>query len=1240
MPRMPTANPVFCRAVRRSATLAVTGLLAATAGWCVIDLAPFGPPAARAAAADGDAPPAKATGTIGAAASPTAGEDDSLPAPSGKPAHYVAPASDEAAEAMRSFKLPAGWKVDLFAAEPRVANPVCLSLDDLGRVYVVETFRRRNAVLDIRKLPTWLDEDLACRTVADRIAMVKRHLPSDWHRLEGTTDRVRRIEDSDGDGRADKDTVFADKFDKLEDGTAAGVLSWGDSVYFTDIPNLWKLKDTTGAGVADQRESLHYGFGVRYAYSGHDFHGLRMGPDGRLYFSIADRGLHVEDKAGRIIVDNPDSGAVLRCEPDGSHLELVHTGLRNPQELAFDEFGNLFTGDNNSDGGDPTRWVYVVEGGDSGWHVGWQWNTNPVSRGAWIGEELCQVEPKVPAYYRLPPIATPKIAGPAGLTYAPGTGLPPEWAGRFFLVDFRGGAAGGSGVYALKNKPKGASFELDELKDLVTNTLPTDVEFGPDGRMYFTDWVTGWEPHGKGRVYALTPPGGGTADPAVAEVKKLLAEGFGKRPDAELAKLLAHADQRVRQRAQFALSARGNAVVPLLQSIAKSSDVPLARVHAVWGLGQIARRASHGMQKAPDTMAANHLTELCTHSDPEVRAQVAKVLGDARTIIYAEAHPQTSAALLAGMLGDKSPRVRYFAAASLGKLDNSFLPLAESIKEADIGAKVLALLRKNNDADAYLRHAGVMALVGLAASDPAVLEKAAADDSAAVRMAALLAYRKQASPQVARFLDDADPNLVLEAARAVNDLTITAGGAMDRLAEVATRPGMTEPVLYRALNANYRIGTPTGPRTDGAVQAGSGRKPVIDGAKDLATFAARSDVPPTTRIEALRMLGLWARPSGRDRVTGLWRPVPERPADPAKAALAGVLDKLLADAPDAVRLAALNAGTALGVTTTPLVDLATNAKNPPGLRAAAVAAMAEQNDPKLPEAVKVAMASADPAFKLAGVRALPATPGGMKALADALATGTPREQQAAVQTAAALMAGKDKTLVKDGESLLQTAMGRLEKQSLPVEAQLDLLDAAATKKTGKLADRRKAYEAARAKAAETDPLAAHRETLAGGDAERGAYVFRERADVSCLRCHAVKGVGGNAGPDLSGVVTRNGGPAGSPAAAAAGSGPATGASLAAGREYILESILYPSKKVAAGWETVALYTADGDVVSGVLKAEDDQTVSLEVPNQGQVKVEKAKVRKRQGGLSAMPDDISKTLSKQDLRDLVEFLAGQ
>src|SRR5262249_25286804 len=153
-------------------------------------------------------------------------------------------------------------------------------------------------VSDIRGLGAWLNDDLACRTVADRVAMMRKHLESKVGSWAVEHDRVRLIEDTAGAGKADRATVFADGFNRLEDGLGAGLLARRGAGWFTCIPSLWKLEDTKGTGKADIRQELQTGYGVRVGFIGHDLHGPVMGPDGRIYFSIGDRALHVETPSG------------------------------------------------------------------------------------------------------------------------------------------------------------------------------------------------------------------------------------------------------------------------------------------------------------------------------------------------------------------------------------------------------------------------------------------------------------------------------------------------------------------------------------------------------------------------------------------------------------------------------------------------------------------------------------------------------------------------------------------------------------------------------------------------------------------------------------------------------------------------------------------------------------------------------------------------------------------------------
>ena len=251
------------------------------------------------------------------------------------------------------------------------------------------------------------------------------------------------------------------------------------------------LKDTKGEHKADEKKSLFTGFGLAVQFVGHDLHGLRMGPDGKLYFTIGDRGFNVKTKEGKQLT-YPNQGAVLRCDPDGANLEVVHAGLRNPQEIAFDDFGNLFTYDNNCDSGDRARWVQIVEGGDSGWRGGYQYGTlyHPPgvpqgNRGPWNAEKIWHVpgpDGGPPAYVNPPLLHFGN--GPSGITHYPGIGLNAKYQNHFFACDFTS-SPGNSVIWDVSMKPKGASFELNPPVPFVRGIVPTDCEFGQDGAFYW-----------------------------------------------------------------------------------------------------------------------------------------------------------------------------------------------------------------------------------------------------------------------------------------------------------------------------------------------------------------------------------------------------------------------------------------------------------------------------------------------------------------------------------------------------------------------------------------------------------------------------------------------------------------------------------------------------------------------------------------------------------------------------------
>src|SRR5688500_4859374 len=172
---------------------------------------------------------------------------------------YIAPASEEAQTAIKRFRFPKGFKVELFAAEPLLANPVAFHIDEQGRLFVVETFRLHAGVTDIRGHMNWLNDDLASKSVEDRVAMMRKYEADRIHKYTAESDRLRLVLDTDGDGHADKSTVFSEGYNNIPDGLAAGVLARKGDVYFANIPDLWLLQDKNNDGVADAKKSLHYG---------------------------------------------------------------------------------------------------------------------------------------------------------------------------------------------------------------------------------------------------------------------------------------------------------------------------------------------------------------------------------------------------------------------------------------------------------------------------------------------------------------------------------------------------------------------------------------------------------------------------------------------------------------------------------------------------------------------------------------------------------------------------------------------------------------------------------------------------------------------------------------------------------------------------------------------------------------------------------------------------------------------
>lgn len=1046
--------------------------------------------------------------------------------------------------AIKKFQVAPGLQVNLFAAEPLLQSPVSFTSDDQGAFYVVETHRYRHSIFDITEKPAWLLEDLSFRSVEDRARFLAREFATNASFLTERSEVIRRIQDTNHDGRGDVATAFADNFRKPTAGTAAGILARDGHVWFTCIPDLWRLTVTNQQ--AGARQSLSEGYGVHIGVSGHDLHGLKMGPDGRLYFSVGDRGFNVTQGTNHFFY--PDTGAVLRCEPDGSRLEVFAIGLRNPQELTFDHLGNLWTADNDTAGADPSRIIHVVEGGDYGWRCSYQHQTN---FGPWVEEELWRGQTD-----DLLPLAGIVAQGPSGLDYHPGVStLPDAYRNHFFVCDFPGG------IWSFNVTSAGASYQVKEREKFLWNLWPTDLEFAADGNLYVSDWVQGWGPSPLGRLYRVSATHTENSD-LLRRKMEFLRAGTVDQTEAELVQWLEFPDQRVRQEAQFALARKQAA--PALAAAAQSSTNQAARLHALWGLDQI--------QRSGLPIELPWLSRLFQTADPETRRAAVQL---AASTGLAQWQPA-----VLPLLNDAAPRVQFAAAQALAQLGTK--EAAEKLEE---------FVRRNADRDPFLTHGALMA--GLRIADGPTVQRWAHSDNVSLRRLALLITRRRGEAAITQFLNDKEPRLRIEAARAINDLPIPEGFAALAQTLDASTTHFPLPLLKRAVNANLRLG--------GA-----------DSAARLERYALHSAAGAEGRSMALDALKVWIDPGPLDRVMGLHRPVPPRAAGPALMAVENIAQRLGEETPEAVWLSALAAISNLRVTNAAarVAQLFRNPGGSPTLRQAALESLGQLQAKQLEQAVGQALQDPAPAIRQTGVRWIQA----LQLPNTAQYLGQLLEKESDVRLSQAALAALGVTKDPAANDILKTWLLRLQKGKAKSAFALDIAEAALARGAPALTTAVFTYLTNATGALNPEPY------LQGGDGGMGKRIFLERAEVSCNRCHEftppVAGHGaGPVGPSLAGIGKRK------------------------TRLELLEAILYPNKTIAPGYANVVLTLKNGEVAAGTVVRETANRIELNSPEEGQRVINLTEVQQREAGLSAMPEGLADALSKRELRALLEFLAS-
>jgi putative membrane-bound dehydrogenase-like protein len=550
-----------------------------------------------------------------------------------------------------TFTLADGFEIELVAGPPLVERPMMVDFDDQGRLYVADSSGSNDK-----------KDDLLAK---------KPH-------------RIVRLVDKDGDGRFDERTVFADGLTFPQ-----GVLWYQGAVYSASAPDIWKLEDTNGDGVADRRTAWLSGFALTACAN--DLHGPTLGIDGRFYWTKGGfQPIRVEPPGGPVFAGR--ASHVFRARPDGRDLEaVIGAGMDNPVEVTMTTEGEpIFTCTFYTSPQDGKRdaLIHAVWGGAYP-------KVHPVV------EDVKRTGDFMPALAHLGP------AAPSGLA---------RYESAMFGEGYRENLF--SALFNLRKIQRhtlarqGATFKSRDEDFLVSDNPdfhPTDVIEDADGSLLVVD-TGGWfriccptsqiaKPEVLGGIYRVRRKG---ARPP--EDPRGLKIGWPTIATEELAALLGDARVFVRRRAIETIARREDAV-PVLARTLTAKASPEVRRRALWALARI--------------------------DGPPARAAVRAALRDRDELTRIAAINVTSlhrdgaaVSTLLPVLRARSPHLARAAATALGRIGNR-----------DAVAALLAATAGRHDR--VLEHALIYALIEI--GDRSALEQALKARNPRTRRAAMLA---------------------------------------------------------------------------------------------------------------------------------------------------------------------------------------------------------------------------------------------------------------------------------------------------------------------------------------------------------------------------------------------------------------------------------------------------------------------------------------------------------------------